>query len=390
MRDSIGKVVAIAGVEARRTVRDRTALFFILLLPVFLILIIGIALGGSTNRVPTGVVVQGTGPLTTELRQALARSPRITVHRYSSPDALRTAVRHSEVVAGVVIPAGYDAALRAGRPDGVQFINDPSGQSSLAARGPVAAVVDQESATTTAARFAVDHTGVSFDAALATARAMASTGGVGVDVSAATGRAPLPTGFSYTAPSNLVLFVFITSLAAAVLIVNSRRLGLTRRMLATPTSPSVVLTGQAVSRFGMAVFQGVFIVALGAVLFGITWGDPLAAGLLVFSFALVSTGAALLMGTFARTEDQTGAIGPAIGIALGMLGGCMWPLVIVPPIMRTIGHATPHAWAMDGFIALIANGAHARDIAGKLLALAVFAVLLLGAGVWSLRRTAYS
>jgi len=83
-------------------------------------------------------------------------------------------------------------------------------------------------------------------------------------------------------------------------------------------------------------------------------------------------------------------MGPAIGIALGMLGGCMWPLVIVPPIMRALGHATPHAWAMDGFIALIANGAHVADIVGKLLALVVFAGLLLVAGIWSLRRTAYS
>jgi ABC-2 type transport system permease protein len=140
----------------------------------------------------------------------------------------------------------------------------------------------------------------------------------------------------------------------------------------------------------MAVFQGVFIVALGALLFGIQWGDPLAAGLLILVFALVSTGAALLMGTWARTEDQTSAIGPAIGIGLGMLGGCMWPLVIVPPVMRTIGHGTPQAWAMDGFIALIARNAHVGDVAGKLLALSVFAVLLLGVGAWRLRRTAYS
>ena len=272
----------------------------------------------------------------------------------------------------------------------MEFVTDPSGQSSVAARGPVSAAVDQESATATAARFAAVHAGVSFDGALVTARSLATGGGVSVDVSAATGRAPLPTAFSYTAPSNLVLFVFITSLAAAVIIVNARRLGVTRRMLATPTPAGAILTGQAVSRFGMAVFQGVFIVALGAVVFGVSWGDPLAAALLVLSFALVSTGAALLMGTFARTEDQAGAMGPAIGIALGMLGGCMWPLVIVPPIMRAIGHATPHAWAMDGFIALIANGAHVGDIVGKLLALAVFAALLLAAGIWSMRRTAYS
>ena len=390
MKDVVGKVAAIAGAEARRTTRDRTAMFSILLLPVFIILIIGISVGGGFNRMPIGLVTLGTGPLAQELRQELARSPRLRVQTYTGVEAMRTAVRHNEIVAGVVIPARYDADLQDGRQPGVGFVTDPLGQTSLAARGPIAAAVDKQLAMTSAARFATAKTGVPFDGALGTAHSLASTGGVGVDVSTATGRAPLPTGFSYTAPSNLVLFVFITSLAAAALIVNSRRLGVTRRMLSTPTSATTVLLGQSVSRFGMAVFEGVFILALGAVVFGVVWGDPLTATLLVLVFALASTGAALLMGTLARTEEQAGTMGPAIGIAIGMLGGCMWPLVIVPPIMRAIGHGTPQAWAMDGFIALIARNAHVSDVAGSLLALTVFAVVLVTAGAWRLRRTAYS
>jgi len=390
MNDVVGKVIAIAAAEGRRTARDRTALFFILVLPVFIILLIGISIGGGADKVPIGLVKQGSGTLATELRDELVRSPRLRVQTYSDAEALRTAVRHSEVVAGVVIPPGYDAGLRGGRPAGVDFVTDPGRQASLAARGPVAAAVDQQASAAAAARLAVSTAGASFDAALSTARSLASAGGVSVDVSTANGRAPLPLGFSYTAPSNLVLFVFITSLAAAALLVNARRLGITRRMLATPTPASVVLLGQSVSRFLTAVFQGVFILALGRVVFGVQWGDPLAAALLVLVFALAATGAALLMGTIARTEDQAGAIGPAVGIALGMLGGCMWPLVIVPPVMRAIGHGTPHAWAMDGFIALISRNAHIGDVAGDLLALAVFAALLLAAGAWRLRRTAYT
>jgi ABC-2 type transport system permease protein len=390
MNDVVGKVMAIAVAEGRRTARDRTALFFILLLPVFIILLIGIAIGGGADRVPIGVVKQDSGALANELRDEFVRSPRLRVQKYSDVEAMRTAVRHSEVVAGVVIPPGYDAGLRAGPPAGVEFVTDPSGQASLAARGPVAAGVDKQASAAGAARLAVATAGVSFDAALSTARSLASAGGVTVDVSTANGRAPLPLGFSYTAPSNLVLFVFITSLAAAALLVNARRLGVTRRMLATPTPASVVLLGQSASRFLTAVFQGVFILVLGRLVFGVEWGDPLAAALLVLVFALAATGAALLMGTVARTEDQAGAIGPAIGIALGMLGGCMWPLVIVPPVMRAIGHGTPHAWAMDGFIALISRNAHIGDVAGDLLALAVFAALLLAAGTWRLRRLAYA
>jgi ABC-2 type transport system permease protein len=62
-------------------------------------------------------------------------------------------------------------------------------------------------------------------------------------------------------------------------------------------------------------------------------------------------------------------------------------LVIVPPVMRSIGHGTPHAWAMDGFIELIARGGHTVSVLPEVAALTAFAVVLLGVGTWRLRRS---
>ena len=388
MRDTLGKVYAISAAETRRTMRDRTALFFMLLLPVFIILLVGLSFSGQANKLAIGVVDQDHGPLSAELQHELSTAPRIRLVRASSEDALRTAVRHAEVVSGIVIPTGYTNALRAGRPMPVGYVNDPTGQASVAARAPVASVVERQASIYGAARFAADQAGVSREAALGTAQSLSSTGGVTVDVTTESGRRVIPQGFNYAAPSNLILFVFVTSLAAAAVLVNARRLGVTRRMLATPTRPGVILFGQGFSRFVLALFEGLFIVVLGRLVFDVDWGNGLAAAVLVLVFALVSTGAALLMGTLARTEDQAGSMGPAIGIALGMLGGCMWPLFIVPPIMQTIGHGTPHAWAMDGFIVLIAKRGGLTDIAGNVLALGVFAAILLTIGAWGVRRTA--
>jgi hypothetical protein len=79
--------------------------------------------------------------------------------------------------------------------------------------------------------------------------------------------------------------------------------------------------------------------------------------------------------------------GPPVGIALGMLGGCMWPLAIVPAPMRTFGHLFPQAWAMDTFIALIARNAGLAGILRQLAVLAAFAAALLALAAWRLRRT---
>ncbi len=65
----------------------------------------------------------------------------------------------------------------------------------------------------------------------------------------------------------------------------------------------------------------------------------------------------------------------------------MWPLDIVPSALRTVGHLTPHAWAMDGFVGLVFEDAGLTDILGSVAVLAGFAAVFLGLGVLLLRRT---
>ncbi len=379
----------MAGVTLRRLARDRLALFFVVLLPVVIILVIGVTLGQEgSDRLPVGVVDQGGGPLGAELQADLATSPALEPRGYDSLDALRKAVRRGVVAAGVVVPAGYDQALRAGRDAQVTFVVDQTRSAPAAVRTAVAAAVTRQAAIVRAARFAAGTVGVSFDAALARARALSGEQEqVRVEATTIGGREnALPSGFNYTAPSNLVLFVFITSLAGAAALVEERRLGVTTRMLAAPTTASTILFGETLGRFLVALLQGLIVFVIGWLVFGVDWGDPPAALLLVMVFALVGTGAGMLFGSVLRTAEQATSIGPPVGIALGMLGGCMWPLAIVPEPMRVAGHLFPHAWAMDAFIDLISEDAGLAGIAGKLAVLAGFAAVLLAVATWRLRR----
>ena len=379
----------MAGVTLRRLARDRLALFFVVLLPVVIILVIGITIGeGESDRLPVGVLDQGGGPLGAELQADLATSPALEPRGYDSLDALRKAVRRGVVAAGVVVPAGYDQALRAGRDARVTFVVDQTRSAPAAVRTAVAAAVTRQAAIVRAARFAAGTAGVSFDAALARARALSGEQAqVRVEATTIGGREnALPSGFNYTAPSNLVLFVFITSLAGAAALIEERRLGVTTRMLAAPTTATTILFGETLGRFLVALLQGLIVFTIGWLVFGVHWGDPPAALLLVTVFALVGTGAGMLFGTVLRTAEQATSIGPPVGIALGMLGGCMWPLAIVPAPMRVAGHLFPHAWAMDAFIDLISEDAGLAGIAGKLAVLAGFAAVLLAVATWRLRR----
>jgi ABC-2 type transport system permease protein len=369
-------VAAVVAANLARLARDRVGLAFIVAVPFLLILVIGVS--SATNAAegrPVGLVApDDPGGAAARLVGLLEGAPTLEPVRFEDVPELRSAVRRGMVAAGIEIPADLQARLDAGEPAPVRFHTDPSGLPPSSVRTAAAQAVAQAGATLRSARVVAERTGITPAAARAAADAMPSFGATEVEERVVgTADARLPSGFAYTAPAYLVLFVFINTLVAAWGLPADRARGLLRRAFAAPTGAAAVLLGEWLSRLLVALLQAGLIVVVGALLFGVDWGDPVAVAAVVLLFALAATGASILLGTLARTSEQVTAIAPPVGIALGMLGGCMWPLEIVGPTLRTIGHATPHAWAVDALFAVVATGAGLTDLGRELAALGAFA-----------------
>jgi ABC-2 type transport system permease protein len=374
----------------RRLSRDRTGLAFILVAPFLLILLIGVSLpaSGPTGR-PVGLVAPAdpSGPAA-RLIERLEDAATLRITRFDDVDAMTGEVRRRVQAAGIEIPPDLSERLQAGKDAEIRFHTDPSGLPPLEVRTAVAQAVAQVGATLRSARVVAGRTGIPPAAALDASDAMPTFGATDV-VSETVGTAGqnLPSGFAYSAPAYLVLFVFINTLVAAWGLPADRARGLTRRAFAAPTSAAAVLLGEELYRLVVALVQAGLIVVLGALLFGVDWGDPLAVAAIVLLFSLASTGAAILLGSLARTPEQVTGLAPPLGIGLGMLGGCMWPLEIVGPTMRAIGHATPHAWAVGAFMEVVGAGAGLADVAADLGVLAAFAAGFLAVALVAFGRT---
>jgi ABC-2 type transport system permease protein len=192
--------------------------------------------------------------------------------------------------------------------------------------------------------------------------------------------------FEDGASSQLLLFIFLTSLNGAVWLIETRRLGVARRMLSTPTPARTVVGGLLLGRLAVALLQALIIIVGCVVFFGVSWGDPLATGLTVVAFALVGTGAALLLGALFSSEQQAGPVALLLGLGLAALGGSMAPLEIFPDTARAIAHVTPHAWANDAFSEILNHDGHVGAVLGDVAVLLAFAAVLLGLATWRLRR----
>ncbi len=386
------KPFVITANSMRRFLRDRTTVFFTLILPVLIIFIVGSATSRFDDPTfPVGIVDRDTGALGAELRRTLERGS-IELETFDAAEGLAKLVRRGAIAAGVVLPKRYDERLRNGERVRVELLVDQTRGFPAAVRSLVSEAVARQGATLQAASFAARNAGRTFDQSLAEAKrtsSLASNVEIGVraeTVGSAEQQNYLPPGVGYQAPSNLLLFVFITSVAGSAVLIQSRQLRVTQRMLATPTTARTILAGETLSRFATAGFQALFIFVVGTVLFGVSWGAPLGATAVIVLFVLVGTSVGMLFGTIFRTPEQAGAIGAPMGIAAGMLGGCMWPLEIVPKTMQQIGHIFPHAWAMDAWIELIGRGGGIGDISTELAVLAGYVVVLFPLAAWRLRR----
>jgi ABC-2 type transport system permease protein len=379
----------IARVNLLRVLRDRTNLFFVFLLPLIIIVALGAAFGGS-GSVRVGVVRTDAGALGDALVDALAEGDlAVDIRERATLDELRDAVESGELAFGLAIPPGYDDALRAGQDVEVSLV---SRQDSVlpAMRQVVQAAVARQSAQLRAARVAADHADIAFEDALEAARArQAEAAGIAVRTTTL-GQATIPSGgniFALGAQAQTILFMFLTSMTAASQLILTRQLGVSRRMLSTPTRVRSILLGELGGRFAIAMMQGLFIVLVSSLVFGVSWGDTAGAATVIVLFALVGTGAALTVGVFARNADQASALGVVLGMVLGALGGAMVPLEFFDEPISSLARLTPHAWAIDAFRDLVYANAGIIEILRQLAVLVVYAGTLVVVGTWGLRRS---
>ena len=382
------KVLEIGRVNLFRQVRDRGDLFFVFVLPTIIIVALGLQFGG-VSRARLGIVSPAGG----HGGRGSRGQPRGGHHPVRDPP--RRGPRDAPGP-GRARPAG-GRALDSRRLHGIAGLAGPGQILYLGTtdaltgglRAPIDAAVARLGAITTAARISVaEGLGTPEGAAAAAGTGYETVPGVEVAVTQI-GEPGMFAGFSqftFGASTQLILFMFLTSMTAAARLVYTRQLGLSRRMTATPTSTWTIVAGEALGRYLVAMMQAAYIVVVTAVVFSVSWGDPLGAGVIIALFGLVAAGFALLVGAMSRNADQAGSLGVFLGLALAALGGCMIPFAVMPAAMQSIARLIPHSWALLGLQELIRSGGGLETVAVNVAVLAVYAAVVMALAAWRFRK----
>jgi ABC-type Na+ efflux pump permease subunit len=155
-------------------------------------------------------------------------------------------------------------------------------------------------------------------------------------------------------PAYTVMFAFFLVLVVGWIFVMEKRQGTLKRLRAAPVTRGQILLGKLVPYFLLSIFQGLFLLTAGRLLFGMHWG-PSHWSLwmqlvwllpVVLSTSLAAMGMALLVAALARTEMQVALYGAVLVLILALIGGCVLPPEMMPEQAQVISLATPQGWAL--------------------------------------------
>jgi ABC-2 type transport system permease protein len=412
-------ILIVARCDLLRALKQRETFLFGLLMPGIMMLLLGVAMGGGedTATITVDVLDEDGSALSAALVAALRAelevddSFRLCVLGAddgdgcavsAAPDRLGQVadkrLKDTDSFGTIRIPAGFGAALRAGEEATVVYKSSADLTAPVLAEQKIDAAVSRLSGAVAIANLTVsaaerafgplDAAGLDRAAAFETVRASVDAAWderpVRVSAEGTASRVPR-FGFNQSGPGIATMFVLIFTLNGAALLIYERETGTLQRLFTLPVPRWQALAGKIAGQYAYGLSIFVVLVLAGA-LMGVQWGDNLAGLILVMLvYTLTVTALGVAAATVARTSAQAANLSLLFGMTLGPLGGAWWPLEIVPDFMKTIGHLTPVAWAMDAFQEMMFYGGTLADIAPMLGALLGMAALFFAFGLLRFR-----
>jgi ABC-type multidrug transport system permease subunit len=403
------KLFIIGFKDLKLAFRDRAALIFMLLAPFLLTLGLGAVTGsfsgGSSGiqEIPVIIVNQDGGQIgnaLVELFQSNDLASLVAPTLMDGATSAKLAVDENKAAAAIIIPSGFTQSIIPAQGQAtstevvqVELYSNPTMPTSV---GVLKTILDEfmnqvevgrvggEVAVTgliTSGRIQVQDAAAMGQAmGISQANASAESQSITLKNVTPNGKAVKFSMLALLAPGMALMFLMYTTTNGGRTLLAERDLGTLPRLLVSPTTGTQVLGGKVVGIFLTGTLQMLILIAGTAMLFGLQWGDQQAVLVLVLAAVFGATGWGMLVAAISKTPGQVSAIGSAIMLTFGVLGGSFFNLDIMASWFRLVAKISPNAWGMDGFTTL-ALGGTLVDIWQPVLALIVMGALLFAVAV---------
>jgi ABC-2 type transport system permease protein len=338
--------------------RDRSSVFWGMVFPLLLMVLIGLAFGRGENiffRV--GLVDEGGGPVTQGLRRGLAEVPVFRLTEEESRTTALAVLRRGGRTLVVVVPR-----LGSGEPIRVYYDQ--------------ARVQDSRTALVILERFIAEA-----NLRLAGVQPVLRVESTGVAA------ARQVRFFDFLLPGILAMTVMNSGLNGLTWVITEYRQRLVlKRVLATPVHPLVFLGGLIARYAATNLVQLAVIVVVAVGIFHATIvGNLLILTALAMVGALVFVGMGIAISTVSRTPESANLFGSALSFPMMFLAGTFWPREFMPAFLQPVISILPLTPLVEVMRAVSARGEAVGPYLTGLLYLGAWGVVAFILAAWRFR-----
>lgn len=180
------------------------------------------------------------------------------------------------------------------------------------------------------------------------------------------------------------------AIESAMTIMTERRMGIWRRLRASPVSPWMFILGKAMSSTIRAVAILCLVFSAGMLLFHFqirpVWECYAGFALVALAVSVMTATFGLLVASLGKNAQQSRGLSTLAVLGMCMLGGAWFPMEFLPKFMQTLSKFVPISWAINGFDDMIWRGGGLQDALLSVFVLLGFSAAFI---VIALRRISF-
>lgn len=195
----------------------------------------------------------------------------------------------------------------------------------------------------------------------------------------------IPNAVQHNVPAWSLFAIYFIIVPLAMNIVKEKNQGTKVRLYTMPTSTLTLLGGKIISYLLLCLLQFYLILGIGKYVFPLLGLTAFKVGtqfinlsiLTIFSgLSAISIG--ILLGTIAKTQEQSSPFGATFVVILAAVSGVWIPTFAMPEVMGYIASISPMNWALEGYYILLLREGSLGQIRFEIILLLLFSIATIG------------
>ena len=189
----------------------------------------------------------------------------------------------------------------------------------------------------------------------------------------------IPNATQHNVPAWALFAIFFITIPLSASIVKEKTQGTGLRLFTSPLPYWALLTAKIIVFLMISLLQFALMVVMGVFVFPYLGLPMLDVGGKLLSLLLVAIvsglsaiGLGVLLGTLAKTQEQSAPLGATLTVLFAAIGGVWIPTFAMPHIMQLLSNISPMNWGLQAFYEVLLRGSSASSLLPKIGALLLF------------------